>query len=437
MIDSARKGSLLVVFLTVFIDLLGFGMVLPLLPLYGKFFAAQAGVTGARVGLLVGLLMASFSMMQFLFAPVWGRISDRVGRRPVILIGLGGSVVFYAMFGLATATGSVLWLFVSRIGAGMAGATISTAHAYIADSTTVATRTRGMALVGAAFGLGFTFGPLFGFLALWGAENKPGAAPGYAAAALSAAALLLATIKLPESLDLSQHTKAKKRRLLDFRGLLTALSTPSVGSLLLVSFLCVFAFANFESTLSLFLREIQERRAQLPTMKESLREICLMFAYVGFVLTVIQGGVVRRLAFRVSESRLITLGLAIEIGGFALLACSVGGSRSLILVALALVVTGFAFITPPMNALISRRSDPAKQGGVMGLTQSTSALARILGPVVGATVFHVRSAGASAAWPFWLAAALMLVSLLLLGYAVRAGGDYAVEERQGRGPKRD
>src|SRR5437763_1718907 len=135
MIDAPRKGSLLVIFLTVFIDLLGFGMVLPLLPIYAKQFASQYGLSQTEIGVLTGLLMSSFSAMQFLFLPIWGRLSDRHGRRPILMLGLAGSTLFYAMFGMATAWRSLVGLFVARIGAGIAGATISTAQAYIADTT--------------------------------------------------------------------------------------------------------------------------------------------------------------------------------------------------------------------------------------------------------------------------------------------------------------
>jgi len=163
--DGPRRASLLVLFLTVFIDLLGFGIVLPLLPIYAD------QMTDAKW--MVGVLMASFSAMQFLFSPLWGRISDRIGRRPVIMIGLAGSVVFYALFGYATWAKDMTMLFVSRIGAGIAGATIATAQAYIADSTTMQGRTKGMALIGAAFGLGFTFGPLVGLLAIPTGQGDP------------------------------------------------------------------------------------------------------------------------------------------------------------------------------------------------------------------------------------------------------------------------
>ncbi|HEX4148790.1 MAG TPA: MFS transporter, partial [Pirellulales bacterium] len=189
---ASRRASLLVIFLIVFIDLIGFGIVIPLLPLYAKHFPLE------HPGPTIGLLMASFSAMQFLFAPMWGRISDRVGRRPVLLIGLCGSVIFYLLFAAASVADSLALLFVSRIGAGIAGATISTAHAYIADITSLENRTKGMALIGAAFGLGFTLGPMFARLAVdvEGAGLGPG--PGYAAAGLSAVALLLAWFQLQE-----------------------------------------------------------------------------------------------------------------------------------------------------------------------------------------------------------------------------------------------
>eukprot|EP01046_Picozoa_sp_COSAG06_P076947 COSAG06_NODE_24803_length_652_cov_0.822785_1_plen_186_part_01 len=159
-VRSASKGALGVIFLTVFIDLLGFGIVLPLLPLYADIFGTDPS------GIVIGMLMACFSIMQFIFAPIWGAISDRIGRRPVIIIGLAGSVVFYTLFGIAAIYQSLFGLFVTRIGAGIAGATIPTAQAYIADTTTKENRTRGMALIGIAFGLGFTLGPLFAFFAV-------------------------------------------------------------------------------------------------------------------------------------------------------------------------------------------------------------------------------------------------------------------------------
>lgn len=420
MADSPRKGSLLVIFLAVFIDLLGFGMVLPLIPVYADDFGT--GLTGQQRGLMIGLLMSSFSIMQFLAAPLWGRLSDRIGRRPVLMVGLAGSVVFYAMFGFATVGKSLFWLFVSRIGAGVAGATISTAHAYIADCTTLQTRAKGMALIGAAFGLGFTGGPLFGYFALLSDPKNPGPGPGYAAAILSAFALGLAYFLLPESL--SPEQTSERRKWLDVRLLTSALAIPSIGLLLITSFLCVFAFANFESTLSLLLRD---KRGPFQLTYDHM---LLVFAYIGLVLTIVQGGLVRRLSGRVSEVKMALVGIVIEIVGFCWLPLVIKagllfshGSLVELLMVLGLLVTGFAFVTPSLNSLISRRSDPAQQGGIMGVTQGISSLARIAGPMVGAQLFL----GTDSSRPYWLGGATMVVGLVLVLMAGKAGKDYPAD----------
>ncbi len=407
--DHPRKGSLLVIFLTVFIDLLGFGMVLPLLPIYAKQFGVGEG------GFIIALLMCSFSAMQFLFAPFWGRLSDRVGRRPVLMIGLGGSTLFYAMFGVATLQQSLFWLFVSRIGAGIAGATISTAQAYIADTTTPETRTKGMALIGAAFGLGFTFGPLIGAAALvFSTDIGVSPWPGYAAAALSGVALLLAIVLLPESLKPGSHAAAHYA--FSFHSWREALTTPTIGALLLTSFVSVVSFGSFEQTLSLMLKD--EQRG----FRFEFHQVLLFFAYIGLVLSLVQGGLVRRLAGRVSDVALATSGGVITIGGFVLLAVASSSTNlALMIVAAAVEVTGFAFMTPSLQSLISRRSDPAKQGSIMGVSQSVSALARIAGPLISVPLFFI-----SPTLPYWAAIVMMLVGLGILTLGARGGKDYSL-----------
>jgi DHA1 family tetracycline resistance protein-like MFS transporter len=409
--DQPRKASLLIVFLIVFIDLLGFGMVLPLLPIYADQFVIDVS------GLTIGLLMSSFSAMQFLFAPMWGRLSDRIGRRPVLMIGLAGSVAFYFLFGIASILQSLNLLFISRIGAGIAGATISTAHAYIADATSLENRAKGMALIGAAFGLGFTFGPLFGALAVplevGPLPPIPGPGPGYAAAALSAVALVLAYFKLPESLKPGSAPAA--RNWIDTRTFSEALAMPSVGLLLLTSFVCVFSFANFESTLSLMI--MKDRGG---TFDFSLREVCWTFAFIGFTLTLVQGGIVRRLSGRIHEGVMAASGAVLEIIGFGLLIeAGHRGTLPWLLTALAVVVSGFACMTPSLNSLISRRSDPTRQGAILGVAQSISALARICGPMAGIPLFRQQ-----ASLPLWLAAGLMAIGLLLVVIAARGGRDF-------------
>ena len=403
-----RRGSLLVIFLTVFIDLLGFGMVLPLLPVYAR----QFGV--GEEGWIIGLLMASFSAMQFLFAPLWGRLSDRIGRRPVLIIGLAGSTFFYAMFGIATIWQSLTWLFITRIGAGIAGATISTAQAYIADVTTVKTRAKGMALIGAAFGLGFTFGPLIGAAALVFSDDVGTSPwPGYAAAALSGIALLLAVFILPESL--SDRSQAASRAAVGTSSIRDVFLTPTIAPILLASFVSIVAFGSFEQTLSLLLTE------EALAFRFQFHQVLLYFAFIGFTLSLAQGFLVRRLSGRVSEMILAMAGAVVSILGFGLLAwASREGSVAWLMVASAVEVIGFALITPSLQSLISRRSDPDKQGGILGISQSLGSLARIVGPLVSVPLFTYFSP----MHPYWAAMGLMAVGLAILAIGGRGGKDY-------------
>lgn len=408
--DELRRGSLLVIFLTVFIDLLGFGMVLPLLPIYADVFTVDPS------GWRLGLLMASFSIMQFLFAPLWGRLSDRIGRRPVLIIGLAGSVFFYLLFGIATVMRSIELLFVSRIGAGIAGATIPTAQAYIADSTSLEKRPKGMALIGMAFGMGFTFGPLFGFLAVPGGEGEPGPWPGYAAAGLSAIALILAIWKLPESLKPDSRSAAPAGlRWGEFR---QALSVASVGMLLTAIFVCIFSFANFETTLSMLIKGSAETQGS--PFQFTWGQVCLTYAYIGFTMTLAQGLLVRRLAGRISEGRLAGSGAVLQIAGFAVaLGAIQHGSATLLMVALGIITSGAGLMQPTLNSLLSRRSDPEKQGAILGVGQSVNALARILGAGLGIPMLRL-----ALMLPYLISMVLMIAALMLIILAARSGKDY-------------
>lgn len=397
--SESKKTPLLIIFVTVFIDLLGFGIVLPLLPRYANAFNAN--------GLTVGALMASFSAMQFFFAPVWGRVSDRIGRRPILLLGLAGSTVSYAVFGYVSGLGAneqlfglgiLTCLFITRIGAGIAGATIPTAQAYIADTTGTADRTKGMALIGAAFGIGFTFGPLIGAAFASGdLEAPPSSGPGYAAACLSGLAFLWALLKLPESLKPGESVSAGESHL---KNLGAAFSNGAVGLLLLTIFLTTFAFAQFETTLSR-LTEV---------MGEDARSNFFIFAYVGFVLTLSQGFIIRRLATRVAPQKLALAGTAVMIAGLALIGVAGRGeSLTMLWLVLPIAVIGFSAVTPSLQALLSLRTSADRQGEVLGTGQSMSALARILGPLAGLSLFEK-----SVEYPYWAGAGLMLVGLIMV-----------------------
>jgi len=359
---------------------LGFGIVIPLLPRYARDFHAS--------GVEIGLMLASFSAMQFLFAPFWGRLSDAYGRRRLILLGLCGSVVSYLLFAVAD---TYALLLVSRILAGIFAATIGTAQAYIADVTGKEDRGKGMALIGAAFGVGFTFGPVIGWLAH---DFGPGSAgPGLAAAGLSAVALVLAWFKLPEP---ERHREPRAGGLFGGMALRWAAARPSVALILGLYILATFCFANFEGTLALLTDE----------WGYDIRGNGLLFTYIGVCLLISQGVLVRRLMPRVGErnftrmgSVLLALGLAgIAVGGS-------GGGLGWVLLVLAVAVLGFAMITPSLTSLLSLHTPDHMQGEVLGVGQSGLSLARILGPFLGNVLFAVR-------WdaPYWLGAGLMILA---------------------------
>ena len=408
------RGALLTVFLVVVIDLLGFAIVLPLLPRIAEHYLGGQSEFGT--GLTIGLLFSSFSLMQFVFGPLWGRVSDHIGRRPVLLIGLAGSVVFYTLFGYGAtvdpsrATLAITLMFVARIGAGIAGATVATAAAVIADCTPPEQRKRGMALIGAAFGVGFTFGPLIAFAAVWNSPPNEGhGAVGYVAAALSFVALVIGMALMPETRVIGRPRE--RRGWLNYQHITDTLRTPTVGLLVASYFLATFGFANFESTLALLTKD---------AFGFTDNQNFLVFAFVGFVLVFVQGGVYRPIAHRLSEVTFIRIGvlfMMLGLGGLAAVAASVtstgkagNGSLAAFLAVMAVAITGFAFLNPSVSALISRRSDPTRQGEVLGVNQSANALSRILGPLVGNMLFPLTS---NHVLPYVVAAGLLFIVLLL------------------------
>jgi MFS transporter, DHA1 family, tetracycline resistance protein len=408
-LSPGSRAALFTVFFVVFIDLLGFGIVLPLLPRYADRLLTPAGISSQLHGFVIGALLAVFSLMQFIFAPIWGRISDHVGRKPILILGLAGSVVFYALFGYASSLGSsdaelaLVLMFGSRIGAGIAGATIATAQAVIADCTTKEKRAHGMALIGAAFGIGFTFGPLLAGLGLMILPDRPEFA-GYAAATLSLIAFVIGVMKMPETRR--PDVLSPRRNWFDVRGTRSTLRTPTVGVLVLTFFLATFGFAQFEATLALLTKDFDY----------SDKGNFWIFAYVGFVLMFVQGFVYRRLKNKYHEVSLIRLGVAFMfLGLVGLAAVALGGESSMrqpgFFISLACGVVGFAFLTPSIQALVSKRSDSARQGEVLGVNQSFSALARILGPVVGNVLFFAHE---SHVLPYASSAVLLALVLGLL-----------------------
>jgi len=397
--QSARgpaRGALLVIFLTVFIDLLGFGIVLPVMPRQAEPYLSTLGLSPLASGAVIGLLFSVFSLMQFLFSPIWGRVSDRIGRRPVLLVSLLGSVVFYALYGFSVtlpteqATLAIGLMLLARIGAGIAGASVGTAAAVIADCTPPEGRARGMALIGIAFGAGFTLGPLIAYFGLALFARQPWGV-GALASLLSLVALLYAVAVFKET----RNPDAKTAKEFFSLGRTAAvLGQPAVGALVLIYFLSIFAFANFEATLARFTKE---------GFGMTDDDNFLVFAAIGGMLMV-AGGLYRPLAKRLPETRLLSTGLVVLMLGFIGIAAvawlvhreavagiaPAGWLRGLFYAASAAAVAGFAFVNPSVSALISKRADPARQGEVLGVNQSFASLGRILGPFAGSMLFAMH-----------------------------------------------
>ncbi|HXD87311.1 MAG TPA: MFS transporter [Urbifossiella sp.] len=412
-----RKGSaLFIVWLVVFIDLLGFGIVLPVMPRQVERYLAD--LSPETKGAIIGILFSSFSLMQFIFSPVWGRISDRIGRKPVLLISLLGSVIFYALYGFAVslpaeqAVLAVGLMLAARVGAGIAGASVGTAAAVIADCTPPEKRAKGMALIGIAFGAGFTLGPLIAFFGLELFQYEPWGV-GALASALSAVALIVAVAIFKETRN--PDNKAGKE-FFSIHRTFEVLRMPTVGALILMYFLAIFAFANFEATLALLTQDLFQFQD---------RDNFLVFATVGFVL-MFAGGCYRPMVKKHSEAKLLKFGVGVMIVGLAGIGATAfygtlppvtGGKVPLpwlkpaFYVAMSLAVIGFAFVNPSVSALVSKRSDASRQGEVMGVNQSFASLGRILGPFLGSVLFQ---ANASRTLPFAAAVAVLLIVVLLL-----------------------
>lgn len=378
-----RRRAFATIFLTILLDLIGFGMILPLLPFYAQQFRATP--------LAIGLLFSSYSLAQLVFAPILGRLSDRTGRRPVLLASICGSVVAYLLFAKA---GSFLVLLLARTLSGIAASNYGIAQAYIADVTTPEERSRAMGMVGAAFGLGFVLGPaLGGLLARFG----PGAVP-LSAAALSGLNLLIALIWLPESLGREVRGRSQDRPWLDVDGLRGLWRDVPLRGLMLLFFLVMLAFSMMEATLALF---CQSR------FGFGVAETSWLFAYVGVVLVVIQGGLIGPLARRFGERRLILGGILLMGLGLGLLAAT--PVVWALAASLGLLAIGSGLHNPSTLALLSRLTREESQGGTIGLSRSFGALARTLGPPAGTWIFGAAGDG----WPFWTAGGLMLVAWLI------------------------
>jgi MFS transporter, DHA1 family, tetracycline resistance protein len=385
-----RRASLLVLFLTVFIDLIGFGMVIPFL----SFYAREYGASGVAVGAVVGI----YSIMQFFFAPVWGRLSDRVGRRPVLLVSLTASTAGYLLFAFSH---NLTVLFLSRVIAGIGGANIGTAQAYIADSTSPENRAKGMGLIGAAFGLGFILGPpMSGILASVGTRNGlPGnLLPGLVAGGLSFTAFLIALSVLAESKPASVVPRTGIPPQFDLKLWREIASTPLLASLLAGLFLTLFAVSGMEISVTLHGRDRFDFR-QL--------DMAYLFLFMGVIVAGIQGGLIGRLVTRLGEKRVIVIGAACFAFGF-LVVPSIWQVPLLYAVAFFIAI-GQGLCYPALTSLVSKASPEAERGSILGLATSAGSLARFVGPILTGVLYDA----AGAAGAFYGGAAFMVGALVI------------------------
>jgi MFS family permease len=383
-----RGSPLLFLFVTVFVDMIGYGIVIPLLPFY-----VQQQASGAA---LVGLLGSLYAAMQFVGGPFLGGLSDRVGRRPVLLLCLFGTSFAYLLLGLAD---TLLLLVAAVVLAGGAAGTLATAQAYIADSTLAGDRARGLGLIGAAFGLGLIAGPVLGgLLSLYSLG-----APAFAASALALCNVAFGFFVLPESLPLTRRTSTPILELNPVSQLAGVLGVGSIRALLLAVFLLNLSFAGLLTNFPLF----SNARFGWDATANAF-----FFAFVGVCAVLTQGVLLGRLQPRFGEKRLLLGGLALMAVNLGLMALVPLGSLLYPVVGVLAVGTGLAI--PSLTALISHRVSEREQGKVMGGQQAILSLTLILGPTISGLTFDRLGAPA----PYWVGSLLAALALLAAAAAL-------------------
>jgi len=413
-----RKPSVLIIFLTVFIDLVGFGIVVPLVPVYSRHFSAS--------GFVIGLIIASFSAMQFLFSPYWGRLSDRIGRRPVLLISTAGAAASYVLFAFASGLENhvtAIWMMIlARSFAGVCGGNITVAQAYIADITPPELRSKKMGLIGMAFGLGFIFGPAIGGISL---KYLGGSGPGWIAAILCAANFLLALFVLVESHKPDSEHVAARPHLNQWAH---TLGLPKVGLLIYVFFFATFCFSCFEATLALLVCD--NFHLDISRDATTATTATYLFVFCGLIGAIVQGGLIGRIVKKMGEPKVIALSLVLTAVSMAILPFikvsaptpltwkilfqPAGLPWVVMLAALALLSVGTSLTRPPLFGLLSNLAPANEQGATIGVAQSAGSLARILGPVFATTALLYLPA-----LPYLSSAAILLLTAVGVAQRLR------------------
>lgn len=363
-----NKSPIFVLFVTILIDLLGFGLIIPILPI----FASELNAGPFVIGLIAGI----YSLMNFLFAPFWGTLSDKIGRRPVMLISIFLTMLSYVFFSF---THSLTFLIISRIFSGMGSANISAAQAYIADITTPENRAKNMGIIGAGFGLGFIFGPpVGGYLkSISGAGSVD--IVGYFAAGLCAFNLLLAYLYLPESLKVKNPDKAFSFK--PIANILHELKKPVISELISINFLFVVAFSMMTLTATILWAE---------HYGFDTKQIGYVFMYIGLTAAIVQGGLVGKLSKVFGEKKLLLYGSLLMAFGLATLPFAPTDMFFFQFISLGLISLANGCLTPSINSLISQAANPGEQGQALGTNQSLGSLARVVGPVLGGFLFNLH-----------------------------------------------
>lgn len=385
----SMRRPIIVIFVTIFIDMLGFGIIIPILPVFSKELGAE--------NYQVGLIAMSYPIMNFLFAPFWGSLSDRYGRRPIIIGSVLITTLAYGIFSQAIS----LWiLLLSRTLSGIGSANLSVAQAYVADVTNPQERAKSMGLIGAAFGLGFIIGPTAGGYLKSLSSTGSVEWVGYGAAAICAVNLLLAYFFLPESLKTRNHDLRFNFKVIS--GIAKELRKPVIRELLLINFIFITAFMIMQIAATLFWRE---------TIGLSDVEMGYMFAFIGVLTVIVQGGLVGRMVKRFGEIRLLALGSYLSIAGFAMIPWVTPESFiPFELIAFALLALANGCITPSVTSLLSKSASPTEVGQALGVNQSFGSLARAAGMALSGFMYGIEYH-----FPFITGAAVMIFCIWLAG----------------------
>ena len=392
--------------IAVIINVIGFSILFPIAPYYvSRALGPGVDIHDPRIAELSAWLTAIYAVMQFLFAPIWGRLSDRIGRKPILIGSLIGDAIFYTMFGLSHA---LVPLFIARVLAGVfSSATLAVAQAYVADVTPPDYRAQGLGMIGASFGVGFILGP-----ALGGGLGSIGLSiPLFVAAALALVNLAYIVKYLPESRPAGTDAEPTGppagvgARL----GAMAGAVTGSMGYMYLLTFAVTFAFGNLEGTFTSYLMQQMGFSS-----KGSVAAQGWIFTYIGFIIVLVQGGAIRPMVKKYGEAPLVLFGIASMAVGFLLfpltkLAPLHAQLPILMLGPMVLISVGNGFNTPALRALISRKASSSTQGATLGLSASFDSLARAVGPATAGYIYDKISPQA----PYWCAGIVMGLSLLI------------------------